>query len=245
METNENIIKNFAKKGFLLDKDISEFFIKLADNDSGEAMLNHLFALTKQRVISRRLFELNLIEIRAFFVNNYPDKKQLLDSFFTVNPFLQKKAEIVIPNEKKSEFHPTVKILSSNIIPYKRIEVKDFVMHFKNRYNFFKDLMKDRKELDNLLSINKIGNNRSFSLIGLVYSKRVTKNKNIILEIEDLTGRINALISSDKKEIFDKAKEIVIDDIVGFKCSGNGEIVFINDIFFADCVIVDKKRTEE
>ena len=45
---------------------------------------------------------------------------------------------------------------------------------------FMKDLLKDRKELSNLVSVNKIGSNRSFSLIAMISSKRVTKNKNII-----------------------------------------------------------------
>ena len=95
------------------------------------------------------------------------------------------------------------------------------------------------------MSINKIGNNRSFSVIGLVCSKRITKNKNMILEIEDMTGRINALIGQDKEEIFTKAKEIILDDVVGLKCSGNGEILFINDIFFPDGHLHEKKKAEE
>jgi len=246
METNENIIKTFAKKGFLLDKDIVDFFVKLADNNLGEQILGHLFALTKQRIISKKLFELNLNEIRAFFVSSRPEQKALLDSFFIFNPFMSKKKEEedkIMFNLKKK--HPAVKILSSNIIPYKRIEVKDFVLHFRNRYNFFKDILMQRKELSNLVSINKIGANRSFSFIGLVSSKRITKNKNIILEIEDLTGKINALVSSDKKEVFEKAKEVVIDDMVGFRCSGNGDLVFVNDLFFADSFVAEKKRSEE
>ncbi|MBM3246970.1 hypothetical protein FJZ17_00290 [Candidatus Pacearchaeota archaeon] len=244
METNENIIRHFAKKGFLLDKDISELFNKIADNDFGESLLTHLFALTKQRIISKRLFESNLNEVKSFFAKFSPEKKQILDSFFLSNPFIEKKEEKRLEIQEKKVF-PTVKILSSNIIPYKKIEVRDFVTHFKNRYNFFKDVLKERKELTNLLSINKIGNSRSFSIIGLVFNKRVTKNKNIILEVEDITGKVNLLISCDKKEVFDKAKEIVLDDVIGFKCSGNGDLIYVNDLFFADSFIVDKKRAEE
>lgn len=245
MEKNENIIKIFAKKGFLLDKDIVDFFIKLADEDLGEKILNHLFALTKQRIISKKIFELNLNEVRAFFSMAGPEQKAILETFFTYNPFsntiLKKEQEI---KELKKPL-PKIKILSSNIIPYKKIEVKDFVAHFKNRYNFFKDILKERKELSNLISINKIGNNRGFSLIGLVANKRLTKNKNLIIEIEDLTGKVSVLISSDKKEIFDKGKEVVIDDVIGIRCSGNGDLVYVQDLFFPESFIVDKKRAEE
>ena len=243
MEEVNDIIKNFAKKGFLLDKDIAEFFVKLEDSTFGERVLNHLFALSKQRLISKRLFEGYLAEIKSFFINATAKQKELINTFFVLNPFAEKKSSV--EEAKKPVFHPKVKILSSNIIPYKRIEVKDFVMHFKNRYNFFKEILMQRPELSNLVSINKIGTNRSFSFIGLISSKRMTKNKNLIFEIEDLTGKVNALVNSGKKEVFDKAKEVVIDDVVGFRCSGNGDMVYVNDLFFADSFVAEKKRSEE
>jgi DNA polymerase II small subunit len=137
-----------------------------------------------------------------------------------------------------------LKIIHSEIIPFKRIEVKDFIVHFKNRYNMFKEVLQGRSELNGLVSINKIGSNRNFSIIALVRSKRTTKNKNIILEVEDLTGKLNVLVNSDKEEIFKKAKEVVLDDIIGIKCSGNGEFVYANDLFFAESVLVEKKKAE-
>jgi len=138
-----------------------------------------------------------------------------------------------------------LKIISSNIIPYKRIEVKDFVTHFKNRYNFFKDILRERKELDNLISINKIGTNRNFSIIGIVFGKRITKNKNIIFEVEDLTGKVKVLASQDKDLLLKKAKEVVPDDVIGIKCSGSGDFIYANDIFFPDSYITEKRKSEE
>ena len=64
--------------------------------------------------------------------------------------------------------------------------------------------MQQRKELENLTSIDKISGNRNFSIIGIVTTKQVTKNKNIILEVEDLTGIAKLLISRNKEEIFEK-----------------------------------------
>jgi DNA polymerase II small subunit len=41
-----------------------------------------------------------------------------------------------------------------------------------------------------------------------------------------------------------KAKEIVLDDIIGLKCSGSGEFLYANNIIFPDSIILEKKRSE-
>ncbi len=241
-QTNESVVKYFAKKGYLIDRDVSEFFIKLKNNALAEKILNHLFMLTKQRVISNSLLNNYSNELKPLLSQESTEKNLAIDSFLLNSKPREKKDEKPI---QLARITPKVKVLSSNIIPYRRIEVKDFVTHFKNRYNFFKDILRERKELTNLVSINKIGNNRSFSVIGIVSAKRITKNKNMILEIEDLTGKINALVGSDKEEIFKKAKEIILDDVVGLKCSGNGEILYVNDIFLPEGHLLERKRSEE
>jgi DNA polymerase II small subunit len=242
-QTNESIVKHFAKKGFLIDREVSDFFLNLNDIILAENILNKLFMITKQRVISHFLLSENQNEIKPLFNKETKEKNLAIDFFISKQPKINPLPTIKARTEFKQT--PKVKILSSNIIPYRRIEVKDFVTHFKNRYNFFKEIIKERKELSNLVSINKIGNNRSFSIIGIVSNKRITKNKNMILEIEDPTGRINALIGADKEDIFKKAKEIILDDVIGIKCSGTGEIIFVNDIFLPEGHLLERKKMED
>jgi DNA polymerase II small subunit len=242
MESNE-IILTFAKKGFLLDSEAISFFIGLNDISLSEEILNKINNITKMRVVSKKTLIDNVAYIRPLLFNTNEEKKIYFEKFFSTTYQTTPIAVLQKPIEKPI-FNSDVKVLSSNIIPYRRIEVKDFVTHFKNRYNFFKDLLRDRKELDNLVSINKIGNNRSVSIIGLVLSKRTTKNKNIILEVEDLTGKINVLVGADKDPLIKKAKEVVLDDVVGFKCTGGGEILYANDIVFADSFILEKRKSE-
>jgi DNA polymerase II small subunit len=78
-----------------------------------------------------------------------------------------------------------------------------------------------------------------------VYNKRITKNGNVLLEIEDLSGRTIAIINKDRKEVFEKSKEILLDEVIGIKCSGNEEIVFVNDLVFPDSRILEKKYSKE
>ena len=48
----------------------------------------------------------------------------------------------------------------------------------------------------------------TLSIIAIVSNKSITKNKNIILEVEDLTGKIKLLINQNKVAIFEKGKEM-------------------------------------
>ena len=60
----------------------------------------------------------------------------------------------------------------------KKIEVSDFVGHFRARYKEIQNIILRRGNLDELISINKISNTRQkFCVIGMVYEKRITKNK--------------------------------------------------------------------
>jgi DNA polymerase II small subunit len=248
MSTINETITTLAKKGFLLDRESLEFFAQLGDLAVAENALNYLASKTKSRIFSKKTLHENFEGLRMFFSDLSAEQKNLIDCFFRDVCTIKVIVGSGIPRpvqEIPDLYHPDLKILSSNVIPNKRIEVKDFVTHFKNRYNFFKDLLKDRKELDTLVSINKLGNNRNFSVIGLVSQKRVTKNKNIILEVEDLTGRVNILVSHDKEPLLKKAKEVVLDDVIGIKCSGGRELIYANDIVFADSFITEKKRSDE
>ena len=170
----------------------------------------------------------------------------MVEKFFVnVSISVEVKKEIVIEDKKDIKRAP-IKIISSPILTSQKLTVKDFVRHFRSRYNFIKGLLQQRQELENLTSIDKIkGGNRVVSIIGIVSSKTVTKNKNIILEVEDLTDRVKLLINQNREEVFQKAKEILLDDVVGFKCSGNKDFLFVNDLFYPDAHIRARCRSEE
>lgn len=245
-------LKLFAKKGFLLDREPLELFFQLGNHQIAEDILNKIHNLTKARIISKKTLIENYRETKGFYellIKHDFTRQKIVDEFFKdVRDIIQQVEDKSLKEKtkaiEKGVCSTNLKIISSEIIPFKRIEVKDFVTHFKNRYNMFKDFLQVRSELNGLISINKIGTNRNFSIIALVRSKRVTKNKNIILEVEDLTGKINVLVNSDKEEIFKKAREVVLDDVIGLKCSGNGDFVYANDILFAESIITERKKSE-
>ncbi|MBU2589934.1 MAG: DNA-directed DNA polymerase II small subunit [Nanoarchaeota archaeon] len=130
-----------------------------------------------------------------------------------------------------------IKIINSYDKLSKKRDVQHFVKYFKARYETLKKILQNRVELQDAISIRRLsGNNdrEKISLIGLVLEKNVTKNGNIALTIEDPTGILKTIITKNKKDSFDIAKDITLDEVIGLVGNYNGQIMFINEIILPD-----------
>ncbi len=135
----------------------------------------------------------------------------------------------------------SVKLISSVSFSQRKIEVKDFINHFRYRYGVLKGILEERG-FDNLSSLRKIdSNNIVCTIIAAVTDKRITKNKNMLFEVEDLTGNSVVLVNQDRREVFEKAKNLLVDDIVAFRVSGTGKMLFVSDIIYPDAGL-EKER---
>ena len=252
---SENILKLFIKKGFLLDKDMLNFLKELKDDDVASEIIDKIAVTSHKKVITKNLVNENIEKIKPIFFELDSEKKKLIEKYFVnVSISVEVKKETSMENEnfeeKENNFLKdspagNVKVLSSPVSVFQKLEVRDFVRHFRNRYSFLKQIIQQKPELESLTSIDKISNNRNFSIIGMITSKQVTKNKNIILEVEDLTGKIKVLINQNKEEVFNKAKEILLDDVIGFKCSGTRDFLFVNDFFYPDAFRAERPLIEK
>lgn len=148
--------------------------------------------------------------------------------------------------ENKEIANRGVEILDMPKIESKKLEVKDFVTYFRNRLGLMSKFIQQHADMKKLVSINKIsGNTQGCSIIGIVSDKRITKNKNILLEVEDLTGSIRVLINKNKPELYEEAQDIALDSVMGFRGGGNGEIIFANKIVFPDLMLPERKRSNK
>src|SRR3989344_790791 len=153
---------------------------------------------------------------------------------------LELEKDIIAPNVV------VVKIYNENI---KKREVQDFVHHFKARYNSLKNILINRPELNGCISINRVLNKNNgdrISIIGLIIEKRTTKNGNILLEMEDLTGKIVCIVGKSKKELFEFAQDLMLDEVVGLTGTYSDNIIFTNNLFLPDIPTNDElKRMKE
>ncbi|MFH1238318.1 MAG: metallophosphoesterase [archaeon] len=225
-------------EGFLLDKEMLGLISGLSDE--GVKRVIEIFRNLKieERVINKNLLIGCFEKLETLLRIKLEDDE--IYSFFKKVGYC-KKSDI---DSKVVEEKGKVKLISAPAFFQKKIEVKDFIKHFRARYEVLKGIL-ESKNLDNLTSIRKIEMNRgSHTIIAAVFKKRMTKNKNLFLEVEDLTGNIIVLVNQNKKEVFKKAKDLLNDDIVAFSVSGTSEMLFANDVIFPEAGLVEKRYSE-
>ncbi len=211
------ILKLCISKGFLLDKDMLEFLSELEKNKVCEIVENLSELKIKEKIITRKLF----------------------DEYSRVWGKEQK--EISDYKESKKD---NVKLLSGLTFSSKKISVADFVEYFRVRYETLKNILKER-DFENLSSIRRIGiNSGVWTIIAIISKKRITKNKNLLIEIEDLTGASIVLVNKENGDLFRRAKELLLDDIVAFRVSGSSKMLFASDIIYPDASLDKEKYSD-
>ncbi|VVC02893.1 DNA polymerase II small subunit [Candidatus Bilamarchaeum dharawalense] len=214
-----------AGKGIRLTVDAEEF---LKSNDSQD-LVYKIIALEKP-LISRE------------------DIEQL------IKPKEQPKVEVIRP----PEFIPLAKEYSSNIKINHTLdvtgksrtkgEVDNFIAHFRNRFERISKMLRRSNSVPtaDIADVKKHLNER-VRVIAFISEKRETKKGNILFEIEDMTGSFKVVVSSSKfnEKVMDKAKFIILDDIVAITGKVLEPYLIAEDIEWPDLpVIREKKKTE-
>ncbi len=205
--------------------------------------------MTKTEVL--RTFLDNGILISPDFLEELPDEidyKTALEKFNNVkekikqeipaNNFLKK--TIVLAKPKIEQCEARVNVLFSYVDNLKKKEVSSFLNYFRKRYDKLRDILVNRQSLQDSISISRLerkNQGESISIIGMVLEKSETKNGNIIFKLEDPTGMINVLVLKNKGELFDSAKDILKDEVIGIIGVMGDKIVFVNSIVFPDIPI--------
>jgi len=234
----KEILKICMEKGFLLDKEMLGLLGEL-DEEIARDLIESLKNLKiEERVITKTVFSKNIEKIRRVVGGK---SKVVIENFFISLGYSRTEVE---PVKSKQEVGGLKILYSPSFIP-RKIVVQDFVRSFKARYEQIRNILRGR-DLENLTSLRRIGDSRdNYSVIVSVVDKRITKNKNLLLEVEDLTGRGRILINNNKEEVFQKAKDLMLDDIVAFKVSGNNEWLYANDLIFPEAFLQEKRRHDK
>src|SRR3989344_4224916 len=147
------------------------------------------------------------------------------------------KIELSLPNSNINQPSSSITIIASyKNIPHK-YSIPDFANFFHSRYNFLEGLLRHRQELQGLMAINRILTKKekeTVSLIGLVEEISETKNGNLIITLEDPTGKIKTIISKNRKEIYSLGKELVVDEVIGLIGTCSDKVIFTENIIWPD-----------
>jgi DNA polymerase II small subunit len=247
MNTQE-ILKFCLERGFLLDNEVLNMFGETRDVESVKLIIERIKDSTNQRIITKNLFSQNKDKVFQIFSTLPQENQKSLEKLkikLGLSIEISKEFSLEKKEEKTTQNSNGVKILSSFSNSHtKKLEVENFTKYFRNRLNEMKKILQGNASLKNLVSINKIsGNRQGISIIGIISNKSVTKNRNILLEVEDLTGKIRVLINANNKKVYEKAEEICLDSVLGFSGVGSREILFANDVVFPDSVLQERKKS--
>ncbi len=138
-----------------------------------------------------------------------------------------------------------IRIISNYVKRSRKYAYEDFVAHFNQRFKALAAILRQRSELQGAMSITRLarrGANERVALIAMVDEKSVTKNGNVMLTLEDQTGRTKALVTAKNAELHAAARDLVPDEVVGLTGSLGDGIIFINGLFFPDVPVTHELK---
>ncbi|MCU0637799.1 MAG: DNA-directed DNA polymerase II small subunit [Methanothrix sp.] len=113
-------------------------------------------------------------------------------------------------------------------------DYSDFVHYFRDRYAKIREMLSRRLNSRPIESLGKSTTGREVSLIGMVMDVRTTAKGNRVIELEDPTGLITAVVQKDS-EIYEQSALIITDEVIGVTgtSDGNGRL-FVKSILWPD-----------
>ena len=244
-DINENVfdkLDNLKEKPLVINKNVYDVL-----NNSNDFSLDISWKeFDKSRVFYEKNKELKNYKVFLDILNyNLSDENKI-----KVDRIMK---QVSVPQELRLEedvIEPNLIVVKEYKENIKKRDVQDFVQHFRARYNSLKNFLINRPELSGCISINRVLNKNNgdrISIIGLVIEKRTTKNGNILLEMEDLTGKIVCIVGKSKKELFEFAQDLMLDEVVGLMGTYSDNIIFTNNLFLPDIPANDelKKMKED
>ncbi|MDD2755487.1 MAG: DNA-directed DNA polymerase II small subunit [Methanothrix sp.] len=113
-------------------------------------------------------------------------------------------------------------------------DYNDFVHYFRDRFSKIREILSRRLNSRPIESLGKSTTGREVSLIGMVMDVKTTSKGNRVIELEDPTGMITAVIQKDA-EVFEQSSLIITDEVIGVTgiSDGNGRL-FVKSLLWPD-----------
>lgn len=250
----EEILRFVKEHGLLLEKELFDLVEKMPPMIATQLLLA-LEKVTGQKFLTKAVLHRHLEYVqRAVSAlpgenRNYVEQVRVklgLSVEVTTQTEQAEMQETGKEREKKEQSETRYRIFYADTRATKKLEVGDFVGHYRSRYQQLQRVLLQRPELSNLITMNKLASNRQqVSVIGMVREKRVTKQKNVILVLEDMAGEVQALIRMDREGLVKAAQEVQLDDVIAVKASGNRDMLYVHELFFPDAFLAAKTMFQE
>jgi len=191
--------------------------------------------------------------VSIFLKNNILVSRELLERLSQPNLVEQWHSLLLTGTKPHDLLKPAtatapVRVLFDYVDPPNKRTIQDFINYFNARYRQIHKILSSRQDLQNLTSIGRIKMKKErekASIIGIIADKGITKNEHIMLTLEDPTGRIKALIKKDNKPLFEQARDLVFDEVIGISGTCGDDIIFSDAIVIPDIPLAPPKVTPD
>ena len=177
---------------------------------------------------------------------NWPEFERARQEFETGRP---ERYQAFLSSASPRKRAPGVKVLVSHPEGSAKFSVEDFTLHFNARLEALSKILYNRDELKTATAISRVLQKKqreSVAVIGMVMEKDLTKKGSLMLKIEDSTEAIKVLVSNQKPELFEQAKELVLDEVIGVSGVCGERIIFANALYWPDVPLTNElKRAPE
>ncbi len=197
--------------------------------------------------------------LRLLNLNNY---KKILDKLseekivFVCTKDIRKIVDSFSENHEITTDGKSFRILENYDVTGKKLSqgsVEDFLSLFLDKYNIISEIIKTRVDFSfqTIADAKREVKNKEVHIIGMVLDKRTTKNGNLLLTVDDPTGKVNIVVmeKSENKNTNKDAlnpKEILMDNVLGFKCTVLSKDMFIaKEMVYADIPYANKPQTHK
>jgi DNA polymerase II small subunit len=167
--------------------------------------------------------------------------KEIIDQLKEKNLFIVKVEDILnLKIKSKEKYFKNFYILEKYDITgknYSQGSIEDFHKLFLDKYEKLSKIIKLRPNFEHTTIENAITQvkGKKIDIIGMVYDKLISKNGNLVLTVDDPTGRVKLVILNKDEEKFLLDKEILKDNVLGFKTSLlSKDMLIVNEIIYPD-----------
>ena len=148
---------------------------------------------------------------------------------------------------KKEISVPDVNVIMDSSKYYDKIagNINGFLMYFRDRYKKIRKILEERIDASGVIDIKDLNNANKYEnvkICGMVTEKRESKMGSLIIEIEDLSGRVLGIFTENsKKKVFIR-DHLLMDQVLLFQGKYSNGFFKINDIFWPDIPHTNKPQ---
>lgn len=117
-------------------------------------------------------------------------------------------------------------------------KVDDFMMYFNSRYDKVSKILRQRLPPVDIASVKRLKSER-VKVIGLITGLRESMNGNIIIDLEDKTGRISVVAAGKLKE---EAQDLLGDEVIGVEGFLRGQNIIAESLLYPEVPMNGNKK---